>query len=161
PYAGFLVGWNDWVSTAGSIAAITIVEAEALGALVPRFASHQVLVAEIIIAIITFVLIRGLRESDRAQRSTSLVKAAVLLSLVAACLIWRLGGGVVEAARLRPVAPHGWALFAALAVALQGIIYAFDGWVGVAYFGGEVQDPGREIPRALITGLLATLAIYL
>src|SRR5205085_1477874 len=35
-----------------------------------------------------------------------------------------------------------------------------DGWVGVAYFSGEVRDPGREIPRSLIMGLLATMAIY-
>ena len=40
---------------------------------------------------------RGLRESDRAQRATSLVKALVLLALVGACLSWRVGGGVVAA----------------------------------------------------------------
>ena len=161
PYAGFLVGWNDWLSTTASVAAMAIVEAEALGTLVPRLASHQVLVAEIAVAITTFVLMRGLRESDRAQRTTSLVKAIVLLALVVACLMWRVGGGVVETAGPPPAAPHGFALLAALAVALQGIVFAFDGWVGVAYFSGEVREPGREIPRALITGLLATLAIYL
>ena len=162
PYAGFLVGWNDWLSTTASVAAIAIVEAEALGALVPRLASHQVLIAEIAIAITAFVLMRGLRESDRAQRTTSLVKAVVLLALIGACLVWRLGGGVVEAPVARdPPRRSGWALFAAFAVALQGIVFAFDGWVGVAYFSGEVREPGREIPRALIMGLLATLAIYL
>jgi APA family basic amino acid/polyamine antiporter len=161
PYAGFLVGWNDWLSTTASVAAIAIVEAEALGALVPRLASHQVLIAEIAIAITAFVLMRGLRESDRAQRATSLVKALVLLALIGACLVWRLGGGIVEAPARAPLLPSGMALFAALAVALQGIIFAFDGWVGMAYFSGEVKEPGREIPRALIMGLLATLAIYL
>jgi APA family basic amino acid/polyamine antiporter len=161
PYAGFLVGWNDWLSTTASVAAIAIVEAEALGALVPRLASHQVLIAEIAIAITTFVLMRGLRESDRAQRTTSVVKAIVLLALIGACLVWRIGGGVIDPPTRADALPGGWALFAALAVALQGIVFAFDGWVGVAYFSGEVREPGREIPRALIMGLLATLAIYL
>jgi APA family basic amino acid/polyamine antiporter len=160
PYPGFLVGWNDWLSTTASVAAIAIVEAEALGALIPRFASHQVLIAEVAIAVTTFVLMRGLRESDRAQRATSLVKAIVLLALIGACLVWRVGGGV-EASSRQSILPSGGALFAAMAVALQGIIFAFDGWVGVAYFSGEVKEPGREIPRALIMGLLATLAIYL
>jgi len=160
PYAGFLVGWNDWLSTTGSVAAIAIVFAEALGALMPRLAPYPVLGAEIAVAITTFVLMRGVRESDRAQRTTSLVKAIALLALVGSCLVWRLGGGGGTAG---PVVapPHGWALFAALALALQGIVFAFDGWVGVAYFSGEVREPGREIPRALIMGLLATLAIYL
>jgi len=161
PYAGFLVGWNDWLSTTASVAAVAIVEAEALGALVPRLASHQVLIAELALVITTLVLVRGLRESDRAQRTTSVVKALVLLALIGACLVWRLGNAVDGTASPPPAAPHGLALFAALAVALQGIIFAFDGWVGVAYFSGEVREPGREIPRALITGLLATLAIYL
>jgi len=161
PYAGFLVGWNDWLSTTASVAAVAIVEAEALGTLVPRLASHQVLIAELAVVITTLVLVRGLRESDRAQRTTSVVKALVLLALIGACLVWRLGNAVDGAAGPPPAAPHGLALFAALAVALQGIIFAFDGWVGVAYFSGEVREPGREIPRALITGLLATLAIYL
>jgi basic amino acid/polyamine antiporter, APA family len=161
PYAGFLVGWNDWLSTTASVAAIAIVEAEALGALIPRVASHQVLIAEVAIAVTTFVLMRGLRESDRAQRTTSLVKAIVLLALIGACLVWRVGGGGVEASSREAVLPRGGALFAAIAVALQGIIFAFDGWVGVAYFSGEVKEPGREIPRALVMGLLATLAIYL
>jgi APA family basic amino acid/polyamine antiporter len=111
-------------------------------------------------AISAFVLVRGVRESDRGQRTSSIIKAMVLLALIGACLIWRVGGGIVVATHARTT-PRGWGLFAALAVALQGIVFAFDGWVGVAYFSGEVQEPGREIPRALIMGLLATLAIYL
>jgi APA family basic amino acid/polyamine antiporter len=159
-YAGFLVGWNDWLSSTASVAAMAIVEAEALGALLPRFASYRVLIAEVAIALTAFVLMRGLRESDRTQRATSLVKAVVLLALVGACLIWRLRGGVVEAPTHASAVPHGGALLAALSVALQGIIFSYDGWVGVAYFAGEVREPGREIPRSLIMGLLATMTIY-
>lgn len=161
PFAGFLVGWNDWLSSTASVAAIAIVEAEALGTLVPWLATHQVLIAEIGVAVTTFVLMRGLRESDRAQRATSVVKAVALLALIGACLVWRARGGVADAVAQAPAAPHGWTLIAALAVALQGIVFAFDGWVGVAYFSGEVREPGREIPRAIIMGLLATLVIYL
>ena len=160
PYAGFLVGWNDWISTTASVAAVAIVEAEALGALIPRLASHHVLIAEVAMAITAFVLVRGMRESDRAQRMTSLVKALVLLALIGACLAWRLGGGIPAAPAHAPTMPSGWGLVAAVAVALQGIIFAFDGWTGVVYFSGEVREPGRDIPRALVMGLLATLAIY-
>jgi basic amino acid/polyamine antiporter, APA family len=161
PYAGFLVGWNDWISTAASVSAVAIVEAEALGMLVPPLAPYRVAVAEACLAITAIVLLRGTRESDRAQRATSLVKALVLLALVGACVLWRIGGGVVLVSVPHAPAPHGMALVAALVVALQGIIFAYDGWTGIAYFAGEVKDPGREIPRALIGGLLSTVALYL
>jgi basic amino acid/polyamine antiporter, APA family len=159
-YAGFLVGWNDWLSTVGSVAAVAIVEAEAISALVPPLAPYRVFVAELAFAITTLVLLRGLRESDRAQRTTSLVKALVLLALVGACIAWRVLGGAAAGPAQPLAAPQGLSLLAAMAVALQGIIFAYDGWTGVVYFSGEVRDPGRQIPRALVGGLLATIALY-
>ncbi|MBW8768968.1 MAG: APC family permease [Gemmatimonadetes bacterium] len=159
-YPGFLVGWNDWLSTSGSVAAIAIVEAEAIGALLPPLASLTVAMAEIAVAITTIVLLRGLRASDRAQRTTSVLKALVLLALVAACIGWRVLGGKVAASPQAIPAPRGFSLLAALAIALQGVIFAYDGWTGVVYFSGEVRDPGREIPRALVGGLLSTMSLY-
>ena len=46
-------------------------------------------------------------------------------------------------------------------MALQGVIYTYDGWTGVIYFSGEVRDPARDIPRSMIGGVLAVTAIYL
>jgi APA family basic amino acid/polyamine antiporter len=162
PYAGFLVGWNDWLSSAGSVAALAIVEGEAIGALGPGLAPRPVFVASVAVAITAIVLLRGIRESDRAQRATSAVKAIVLLALIAACLLWRMSHGAAAPTAAGPVpVPTGLALLAALAAALQGIIFAYDGWTGVVYFSGEVRDPGREIPRALAGGLVSTMAIYL
>ena len=159
-YSGFLVGWNDWLSTVGSVAAVAIVEAEAIGALVPALAPYRVVIAQIAFAVTTVVLLRGLRESDRAQRTTSLVKALVLLALVGACIAWRLLGGAPAAPAVPLAASQGLSLLAAMAVALQGIIFAYDGWTSVVYFSGEVRDPAREIPRALVGGLLATIALF-
>jgi APA family basic amino acid/polyamine antiporter len=63
---------------------------------------------------------------------------------------------------VRPEAVAGGAaLFAAVVVALQSAIFTYDGWTGPVYFGEEVRDPGRDIPRAMIGGVLVVLAIYL
>jgi amino acid transporter len=79
------------------------------------------------------------------------------------------GFGVVEFAsefqRLGPdlvvlIGDRYEALAAAIAAALQGVIFAYDGWTGMIYFSGEVRDPAREIPRALAGGLVATIGIY-
>ena len=111
----------------------------------------------------SLVLWRGVRESDRVQRATSVVKAVALLALVVACLgvgLW--GNATAAASTSAPLAvPTGLALAAAFVTALQGIIYAFDGWTGVLYFSEEVREPGREIPRALFGGVLSVLVLYL
>jgi len=46
-------------------------------------------------------------------------------------------------------------------LAVQAVIYTYDGWSGVIYFSEEVKDPGRDIPRALFGGVLTIAAIYL
>ncbi len=162
PYAGFVVGWNDWVSTCGAVAAIALVVADAAGALVPSLLPRAVLVAAVVLAGAALVLWRGVRASDRAQQATSALKAAALLVLVVACLgagLWGRGAPPETAA---PIAvPTGFAFAAAFVVALQGIIYTYDGWTGVLYFSEEVRDAGREIPRALFGGVLSVIVLYL
>jgi APA family basic amino acid/polyamine antiporter len=51
--------------------------------------------------------------------------------------------------------------FAAFLLAAQSVIYAYDGWTGPLYFSEELNDPGRQIPRAMFYGLAGVAAIYL
>jgi len=46
-------------------------------------------------------------------------------------------------------------------LALQGVIVTYDGWYCAVYFGEEVRDPGRSIPRAMIGSVLLIIAVYL
>jgi APA family basic amino acid/polyamine antiporter len=48
-----------------------------------------------------------------------------------------------------------------IVLALQAVIYTYDGWSGCIYFSEEVRDPGRNIPRAMFGGVLSILGIYL
>ncbi|MBM4270355.1 MAG: amino acid permease [Deltaproteobacteria bacterium] len=48
-----------------------------------------------------------------------------------------------------------------LSAALLGIYFTYAGWNSVAYVGGEVRDPGRNLPRALLGGTLVVTALYL
>ena len=161
PYAGFLVGWNDWLSTCGSVAAVALVVAGAMGALLPALGDHVVGLALLVTVVVGVVLWRGVTASDRAQRLTSALKAAVLLLLVVACLGARAWGRGVPEAGAPLVVPSGLALGAAFVTALQGIIYTYDGWTGVLYFSEEVRDAAREIPRALLGGVVSVMLLYL
>ena len=161
-YAGFLVGWNDWISSCGSVAAIALVEGEAIGSLFPSLSRQAVIIAAVLVAVVTLILWRGVRESDRTQRVTSVLKTLVLLALVAACFVARAVGGNVPDALAAPRAmPAGTALIAAFFAALPGVIYSYDGWTGVIYFSEEVKNGGRNIPRALLLGVLSVIALYL
>ena len=162
PYAGFLVGWNDWVSTCAAMTAVSLVVAGALGTLVPALAGAVPALAGLLLLTVTAFIWRGVRTSDRAQRATSALKAVALLGLIAACVAGRLWANAAPAATDVPLAvPHGGALAAAFVVALQGIIYTYDGWSGVVYFSEEVREPGREIPRALFGSVLSVIVLYL
>ena len=45
-------------------------------------------------------------------------------------------------------------------LALQAVIYTYDGWNGPLYFGEETRDPGRAIPRSMVLGVLLVILIY-
>ncbi|MBK6728770.1 MAG: APC family permease [Xanthomonadales bacterium] len=161
-YPGFVSGWTDWIATCGSAAAVAMVIAEYLGPLVPALADWQTTVAAVLLVAFTLLHWRGVRMGDLAQQGTSLLKgiALVVLALVALVVsVPEAAGAPVAAAA--PTLPAGMALAAAVVLSLQSAIYTYDGWTGPVYFGEEVRDPGRNLPRAMIGGVLIVLAIYL
>jgi basic amino acid/polyamine antiporter, APA family len=158
-WPGFVVGWSDWISTCGSTAAISMVMAEYLGPLVPAAAGHETLVATTIVLTFAIVQWRGVRTGNLMQQVTSLVKTVALLALVGAILL--LPHAPPEATVPASTLPAGIALLTAFVIAFQSVIYTFDGWTGAIYFSEEVENPGRDIPRATIGGVLIVLAIYL
>lgn len=158
-YAGFIVGWSDWLATCGSTAAISIVVGEYSGVLIPALAGHTVTVASAVAISFAILQWRGVRWGSRTQNLTSLLKALAFLALVAAC--FALGGkGAMAAPSVAPATRHV-PLFFALILALQSVIYTYDGWYGVLYFSEEVREPGRDIPRSMFGGVLLIIAIYL
>ena len=152
-YPGFAVGWSDWISTCASVAAIAIVFGESVAAVFPSLATSQAAIASAIVLILMATQWRGVRASGTVQTITSAAKAIAFAFLIGACLLAepRLGSASTVAA-VTPIA---------IVIALQSVIYTYDGWTGVLYFGGEVKDPGREIPRSMLLGLGSVTAIYL
>jgi APA family basic amino acid/polyamine antiporter len=158
-YAGFVVGWMDWISTSASTAAIAIVIGESLAAIFHLAPTRASPIALSIVMLFTALLVRGTRFGDRAQRITSLAKAVALLALVGACFIFgsRAHGDAAGAV----VRGAGLSTFAAFLLAAQSVIYTYDGWSGPIYFSEELDDPGRQIPQSMFYGLLGIAAIYL
>lgn len=160
-YAGFIVGWSDWISTCGATAAVSLVVGEFMGALVPAM-SGELRVAGTAGGIAAFFALlqwHGIVWGSTVQNFTSLLKAIGFFALVAAAFIF--GGQGSLAAPEHASVPTGLLLFAAIVLSLQQVIYTYDGWSGVIYFSEEVKNPGRDIPRSMFGGALAVIAIYL
>lgn len=157
-YAGFIVGWSDWISTAGSFAAVSIVFGEYTGDLIPAAHGHVRPIAAGVILLFALLQWKSMKVGSGVQDLTTILKAVLFLAVVAVCFSYR--AAPAAAAVSHPAAPTGWPLFVAFIVALQVVIYTYDGWYGVVYFGGEVHNPGRDIPRAIFGTVLSVLAIY-
>jgi APA family basic amino acid/polyamine antiporter len=158
-YAGFLVGWSDWISTCGTTAAVTVVIAESSPELQPVFGGSMPALAGTVAAAFAAAQWRGIRQGSLIQNITSVVKGAAFAALIVSAFV--IGGADGAAGAAEPSVPSGVALATAFVLALQGVIYTYDGWTGVIYFSEEVRDPGRSIPRSLFAGVLTLTAIYL
>jgi len=156
-YPGFVVGWSDWLSTCGTLAVISMVVGEYTAVLIPSLAGHDKSIA--LAATLGFAGLqwRGIRWGSFTQNATSLLKTLIFAVIAIAAFTY---GGNTSTGNSLPVA-HGFALFGALIIALQGVLYTYDGWYGVIYFGEEVRNPKRDVVRSMIGGVLLIIAIYL
>jgi APA family basic amino acid/polyamine antiporter len=154
-YAGFLVGWMDWINYPAGLAMGSVVTAGYLATLFPTL-PVKFTAAALMIGLLLLNW-RGVRLGSRVQEITSFGKAVIFLALIAACF-W-IGGNGNAGAVAPPTA--GPSLLAAVVVALQGVIYTYDGWYAAIYFSEENRDPGRSLPRAMVGGVVLVAAIYL
>ncbi len=157
-YAGFIVGWSDWISSCGSTAAVSLLIGTFAGALFPQLNDKGAWVAVVVAIVFALLQWRGIVWGSNVQNTTSLLKAIAFLALIVAAFM--LGGNGALSTNAAPSAPAVITM-AAIVASLQAAIYTYDGWSGVIYFSEEVQQPARDIPRALFGGVLLITAIYL
>src|SRR5215208_2466443 len=158
-YPAFVVGWSDWISTCGPVALGGMVFVEYLEPLIPDLAGWRVPAGVGLVLLFGLLLWRGIRIGDLSQQILSAAKALAFGSLIAVCLLVP----VPETAALSRAgagAPSGVALVTAIVLALQAVIYTYDGWTGPLYFGEETRNPGQGIPRSMVFGVLLVILIY-
>ncbi|HEX7312713.1 MAG TPA: APC family permease [Pyrinomonadaceae bacterium] len=158
-YPGFVVGWSDWLSTCGTVSAVALVIGEYAGVLVPALAGREAAVAACVAIAFALLQWRGVRWGSRSQELTSLLKTLAFAALIAACFAYGGRGDVVKSETALTV-PVGLGLLTAVVLALQGIIYTYDGWYSTVYFGEEVRDTARNVPRAMVGSVLLVIVVY-
>lgn len=160
----FLFGWGQ----------LTIVRAASLGAIAITFAEYFVrvlgfdpgvapydryaqYVAAFAIALTAGFNIVGVRWGSTVINLTTIAKFGGLAFIVVLALAigWPQTGG-----HFTPMVPTGSMQVGAFGLALVSVLWAYDGWADVTYVAGEVKDPRRNLPRAIIGGTLAVMIIY-
>lgn len=164
--AAFLFGWAE----------LTVIRAAAVGALSITFAeyflrvlgfnpglapydSYARYVAAAAITVVGLVNIAGVGWGARVISVTTVAKYGGLLFIILVALA--LGLPRTGAANFTPALPPGSFSISAFGLALVSVLWVYDGWADLSFASGEVKDPERNLPRALIGGTAAVVAIYL
>ena len=187
PFVAWLFGWAVFaVIQTGSIAALAYVFAEyftklrplpELGAAAAHWSFHIPFIGDIaplrefgvkclaagVIVVLTTVNYLGVRFGGAVQNIFTVAKVAGMAALfLAAFLSPNVGGSAANLSSSVPaIQKHGLELVVAIAAALQGAFWAYDGWVKTTFCAGEVRDPQRNVPRATVLGMFIVTGIYL
>jgi basic amino acid/polyamine antiporter, APA family len=172
----FLYGWMLFaVANGGSIAALCVAAAAYTGQILPFVSQDHIsftilgvaitrahLLGLVLIAIVTYVNVVGLRWGALLQNVSTWTKFTAMAAFVV--LGFAIGKG-----NWGNFQPHGASLtlglapaqlISALGVGLIAVFWAYDGWVYITWVAGEVKNPRRNVPLAMVLGTLVVGVIY-
>ncbi len=138
--------------------------------------STQQLLAVLVIVLLTFINTRGLEAGKWIQNTFTFTKTAALLALVLLGLLvgWNAGGAAFTSDWWNPSA-NGWnintaqpgaaaagalAFVLVLGRAMTGPLFSQSAWDNVTFAAGEVENPKRKLPRALLVGCVIVVGLY-
>jgi APA family basic amino acid/polyamine antiporter len=173
---GFLSGWSSFLVTfSGAIAFLAVslngfsafffpvLRSEApLFALpllwVPITVTAGSLFAVIVVLLLSGLHCLGVRQGTITQNILTILKIGALLGIIVCGVLFGRG----DTAHFSPL--FDWPKlggFSVFAAAFIPVIFAYSGWNAVTYIAGEVEQPSRNLPRALLFGVLIVVALYL
>lgn len=157
----FLYGWMIFtVVQTGTIGALAVGFAQYAGALVPLFGRHQKMVAVAGIAVLTLVNVAGLKRGSLLVNVATWAKYGGMAALILFGLSFGHGSWSNFTRPAAGVSTSPTALLTGFGVALISVLFAYDGWVYITWVAGEMKDAARNVPRALIIGVVAIVVIY-
>ena len=180
---GFLNGWSQFlISRTASAAALAVGFAIFMNDLtrggldvvyftvpIPFFGieipfGHIQVIALITLAVTTLINCAAVGATGNVASFVTILKVAVVLGVGIAAFFYQDGswghlGMANNGGTCEDVAVTGGG-FAGFAAAMLGALWAYDGWNNVSYMAGEVKQPERNLPIALITSMLIIIALY-
>ncbi len=157
----FLYGWMALlVMDPGLTAALAVGMAGYVGYMTKLSPAATKGVAITAIVLLTLINIGGVRLGGWLLRWLTILKLGLLLFLV----LWGFGFQLGNWSNFTPFfaqRPHSTALLPALAGALVAAFFSFGGWWDVTKIAGEIREPDRTLPRALLFGVVIVTVVYI
>lgn len=166
PSIAFAINCIIVVSNAASVAAVSLIGSEYLSKVIlaPEMQTeyYRILIAGISILVFYILNLLGLKVSAKAQNILSMVKIAMILTLLCAIFF----GGQEQAVQPVFEAAGGgkadWMDYGkALGICLIAVSFTFGGYQQTINFGGEVKEAKKIVPRSIILGLLIIITLYM
>lgn len=157
-YAGFLSGWYDYIVNAIPPAFYCIVISEYSIILFPALAPYSTVISIAILVAFVLLHLSGIKNGSIIQQITSFLKVICFVALVVACFMY----SGIEVPRIQTdnsIFQIG--LIFGFFKSLQLIIGTYNGWNSVCFFAEENDDPSKNIPKSLYSGVLLVVAIYI
>jgi basic amino acid/polyamine antiporter, APA family len=162
PLPAFLYGWTFLlVVNTGGMAAVAVTFAHYAADLVGLSPGTERPIAIATVLLLTAINVRGVQAGATTQNIFTVLKLAALAVVIAAGLAYGYGHlGTTPPTTVRAPVPSG-DLVRSIGVALVPTLFAYGGWAHANNVGGEVRDPERTLPRAMLTGMAIVVVVYL
>jgi amino acid transporter len=157
--AAFLWAWAEfWIIRTGSLGALSCATAIYLNEVHELGRNGQQICAVSIVVVLTLVNAIGVKWGARVQNVTTIIKGGFLLALI--MLPYLFGKTNVE--NLEPVWPEqvDLPMWRAIGIAVIAVMWPYDGWINIAPVAEEIEQPERNVPAALVIGMLIVIGLY-
>lgn len=158
PTVAFLYGWGLlWVIQSGGMAAVAITFAQYLRTVVGWGLDDRI-VAVAALALLTGMNCLGVRTGAATQSALTVLKSVAIAGLVLAGFLGPVAATPATTGTAATI-PEGGII--PLLGAMVPVLFAYGGWQTAGFLAGEVRDPSRTLPRALILGIAGVIVLYL
>ena len=155
PYAGFVIGWADWLSFAADLALKAVVIIEFVAVLIPEATEWRTQLAIVVTTVFAAIQLRGIRLGALIQESaTSLIGLVIVVLSLALFFVEAPPVGTTE------LVPGNNAL-SDWSLVIATIIFTYDGWLYASYFSGEIKGGAGAAARSCIKGMVVVIALYM
>jgi APA family basic amino acid/polyamine antiporter len=177
-FIAYLFGWAIFmIGGSGAIAALAFVFSQSVNTLVhlpdpfhslkefsiggilfPFDSSGIKLFAVLTITVLTWINYRGVKKGTALNNVVTWAKILGISLLILMSLFF--SGSKSSDAGVDPLPLSGAALFSAMFGAMLSALWAYDGWANITYVTGEIRNPQRNVPIAIVSGIGIAMALY-